>query len=298
MKKKIVILGSSGYLGSYLCWYFLKKKKKIISISRRKPNISSNRLFHINTNFSQKNIPKKIILNLKNSDVIICIGNSNPRFEKYNLNSKSLILKKLLKYSDNTRWILISSGGTVYGKLSKPASELNQTKAYSLYAKENISSEELLINNSKKYNYNYIICRLSNLYGKSFREKKNQGIINILIQNSLDNVETKIFTKLTTIRDYIYIGDAATAIDLIVKSSLRNEILNISSGVGTTLNNLFKKIKKTLKIDFKIKLLKKKINLDFKFSVLKNDKAKKLLGWKPKTNLKKGLILTLDKLQN
>lgn len=296
MKKKIILLGGTGYLGSFLATYFFKKKYEIISISSSKNKYLDKKIKQIKLNLSIESNIKKVSKFFANTNVIICVGSSNVRQEKKPLNRKDQILKNLIKFSKNTKWILISSGGTVYGKISKPAKETDNLNATSCYAKENILSEKILINNCGIFKYKYLICRLSNPYGKSLKNKKSQGLINILIKNILKKKITKLYVKQNLVRDYIHLDDVASAIYKLIQKNKKNDVYNISSGKGTSIKKILSVIKKSFSEEVKIEY-KKTQNLDLQYSVISNKKLSRV-GWKLKTNFREGILKTYQNFKN
>ena len=66
---KIIILGSTGILGKNLKFFLLKKKIKIFLIHRNK----NNQNYYLN-DFKNINRLKKIILDIKPSHIVNCIG--------------------------------------------------------------------------------------------------------------------------------------------------------------------------------------------------------------------------------
>ena len=93
---KIIILGSTGILGKTLKFFLLKKKIKIFLIHRNK-----NKKNYFLNDFKNINKLKKIILDIKPSHIVNCIG-----VTKFN-NSFNLI--KETKYINSKFPILLSN---------------------------------------------------------------------------------------------------------------------------------------------------------------------------------------------
>lgn len=58
-----------------------------------------------------------------------------------------------------------------------------------------------------------VIGRIANLYGPAQRLNKAQGLISLLVHAAATRQSLNIFVPLDTMRDYIYVDDAAAAID-------------------------------------------------------------------------------------
>ena len=95
-------------------------------------------------------------------------------------------------------------------------------------------------------------------------------------------------------RDLLFINDLIDSVKLSIKNQKSKfEIFNIGSGKAISIKNLVKKI---LKISNKNMLIEfDKIKPTNKFSVsLDCKKAERLIKWKPKHSLEKGIELTIN----
>ena len=95
----------------------------------------------------------------------------------------------------------------------------------------------------------------------------------------------------TGIRDYIHVEDLADAHVVMLKkfNKIKNfEIFNIGSGKGYSVMEVIKKLETIKKIQIPYEI-KKRRKGDIAISVTKKDKIKKILGWKPKYSLTKSL---------
>ena len=167
MKKKILILGSSGFIGKRLS---LKLKKKFIIFNS------------INKKNSFEKIKKFLIKN-KIKYIINLVNNNRQKIKiiKYNTNLLNIIKNCDIK-------IIFFSTSLIYGFTNKPLDERAKIKPFNNYTR-NKSSIERLYKNSKM---NYKIIRLSNVYEDEFKKK---GIF----KNLINCVKKKIFILNLTI---------------------------------------------------------------------------------------------------
>lgn len=91
-----------------------------------------------------------------------------------------------------------------------------------------------------------------------------------------------------TVRDYVYIDDVINAFHLAMDHSREFEIYNISTGVGTYLVDLAQIIACILNTEARL-VVGGLRPYDLNYNVLKNEKAKSMLGWTPRYELKDGL---------
>ena len=115
-----------------------------------------------------------------------------------------------------------------------------------------------------------------------------------------------IFGDGEQLRDYVYVGDVAQANLLALEAlskegrklileragTLDDHAFNIGTGNGTSVNELFSKIKEITGFNKEAKHSpERKIFLDF-------NKAKKYFRWIPETNFGDGLRITMQYLRN
>jgi UDP-glucose 4-epimerase len=91
------------------------------------------------------------------------------------------------------------------------------------------------------------------------------------------------------VRDYFYIRDGAKSIYKAITDKSENNIYNISSGKGYSINHILNKFRKVLKLEFKVKYLEGR-KFDVPVNILDNKLAKKFLGWKPGFSFDEALI--------
>ena len=91
----------------------------------------------------------------------------------------------------------------------------------------------------------------------------NIGIVSKLIESTV-NKKLVIWGDGNIIRDYIYIDDLTLLIEKVIEEDLDNGIYNISSGKGTTINEIITKVSNITKNECKIEYVKSR-----EFDVLK-----------------------------
>lgn len=137
--------------------------------------------------------------------------------------------------TSSVNFIYFSSGGTVYEDSREPVKEdykLNPRTFYG-YSKLLIENQIRFFNKSK--DLRYTILRPSNAYGKYQRGDKPQGFIAVALNRIQNQQPIKIYGDGSIVRDYINVSDIAHALSTIVKHDIKNQVINLGSGVGTTL---------------------------------------------------------------
>lgn len=157
------------------------------------------------------------------------------------LDTLQLLINVMNKSSANSQgtFFLTSSAGGVYAGSQDPPFNIN-TKPIPLsaygelkLAQENLAKEELT--NTCRV----LIGRVSNLYGPGQDINKLQGLISQLAVSALTKKPLNIFVSLDTMRDYIYVDDAAqTIINLLGSDSENLSTQIIASGHPVSLGYL------------------------------------------------------------
>ena len=134
------------------------------------------------------------------------------------------------------------------------------------------------------------ISRCSNNYGPyHFPEK----LIPLMIQKALKNEKLPVYGKGENVRDWLYVGDHCTAIDLIVRNGRDGEVYNIGGHNERTNLQVVKTILKELgKPESLINYVTDRPGHDLRYA-MDPTKIETELGWKPKHNFDTGIIETI-----
>ena len=230
MKKKILIIGGSGFLGFHLCKYYLKKNFNVLSISRFKTNKQKKikKIKYIYVDISnKKNLEKKIKKYIKNIDYVInASGNVDHKNFKKVYKSHYLGVKNISKFFLNTKikkFIQIGSS-MEYGKLKSPQIEMLNAKPLSFYGYAKFKSTNYLLRLYKRFNFPVVILRLYQVYGPY---QKQNRLIPFVINNCLGNKKFPV-SKGNQLRDFMYIQDFLEATNkVLIKKNTSGHIFNI-----------------------------------------------------------------------
>ena len=315
--KKIIVTGGSGFIGSNLVKFLLKKKYFVINIDKLTYSANPYNLKEFNKNKNYKffkidiNDRKKIsnILNrFKPSGIFNLAAETHvdrsidepKNFIKSNINGVYNLLEVLKKYIKNKKrkikLIHISTdevyGDVNYGKRSDENFSYNPS---SPYAASKACADHLIKSYIRTYKIPAIISNCCNNYGPNqFPEK----LIPKLIYNIIKNKPLPIYAKGKNSREWIHVRDHCEALLKIFEKGKVGENYN----VGTNQNfenisiakklmaiqiGIFKKKNNNVKIQF----VKDRPGHDFRYA-LSSKKIQNKLGWKAKIKLNKGLTET------
>ena len=135
------------------------------------------------------------------------------------------------------------------------------------------------------------VLRLANVFGPRQDPNGEAGVVSIFALRMLRGDPVTIFGDGEQTRDFVYVGDAARAHEL-AEQAAESVTVNISSGQATSVNELFSVMAAEVGYDRSPDLAMERPG-DIKHVVLANDRAKRQLGWEPKTSFEAGMRETL-----
>ena len=103
-----------------------------------------------------------------------------------------------------------------------------------------------------------------------------------------ENLPINIYGDGSQIRDFIYVEDIANICVQAIESDIKNEIINLSTNKGVTLNKLFDEMSSIYNYKQPINYLLEREG-DIKDSILSNDKVKNIFNNINYTDLFEGL---------
>lgn len=188
--------------------------------------------------------------------------------------------------------VFISSGGTVYGSPKYlPIDESHPTEPQVSYGVTKLAIEKYLLLYQHLHGIKANILRVTNPYGERQRIETAQGAVGVFLSRALQDKPLDIWGDGSVTRDYIYVADVAEAFAKAVMYDGQKSVFNISSGVGTSLNELIAVLERVTG-----KPIPRNYSpgrpFDVLTSVLDNTLAKQELGWQPRTSLEDGIAKT------
>lgn len=189
---------------------------------------------------------------------------------------------------------IYTSSMAVYGDSNVVINEDHKLSPKSNYGLSKLASE-VYVKAFADHGVNYTIARLFNVYGpgQDFGNLK-QGMLSIFLAQAIQKERIDITGSLDRYRDFVFIDDVVDfLIRPLTEKCLHNDVFNIGTGQKTTVKDLVEKI---------IKKLGKEIHYtnigghegDQFGTYASIDKIKKRSDWLPKTNLEKGLDVTIN----
>jgi len=312
-KNKILITGTSGFVGFHVASYFLNKDYIVYGVDNH------NNYYDIKLKIKRCNLLKKYkkfffikddiqnksfssLLGKIKPDVIIHLAAQagvrfsykNPfKYIDYNITGFLNLLESMKKYKLNN--LIYASSSSIYGNVKKyPIKENFEFNPENFYGLTKVFNEKLVDVYLKNYQINSVGLRMFTVYGELGRP-------DMFIPKIINNLKTRKFIQLYNngnhYRDFTYVGDVSKIIFKLSNANFlknkKNLILNICSGKSISIIKIIKLISQSINI----KPLVKKLSFQ-KGDMLKthgnNKKLIFLIGKFNFTDITKGIKKTLD----
>lgn len=309
---KIIVTGGAGFIGGNFVHYMMNKYKdyKIICIDALTyaGNMETLESVKDNPNFTfykadisdrnsiyeifEKEHPNIVVNFAAESHVDRSIDNPDI-FLKTNILGTGVLMDACRKYGID-RYHQVSTD-EVYGDLPLDRPDLFFTETTPLhtsspYSASKASADLLVLSYFRTFKLPVTISRCSNNYGPyHFPEK----LIPLMIANALADKELPVYGKGENVRDWLYVEDHCSAIDLIIHKGKVGEVYNIGGHNEKTNLEVVKIILGELgKSEDLIKYVTDRPGHDMRYAI---DPAKihKELGWLPATKFNDGIKKTI-----
>lgn len=193
--------------------------------------------------------------------------------------------------------VFISSGGTVYGNPTYvPIDEKHPTDPRVSYGITKLAIEKYLLLHEHLHGMKANILRVANPFGERQRVTTGQGAVTAFLSRALQKQPLEIWGDGSVTRDYIHVSDVADAFARAVAYEGPESVFNISSGDGTSLNELIAIIQEVLGREVACQYRPGRL-FDVPVSILDNSRARCELGWQPRVTLKEGIARTAAWIQ-
>ncbi len=346
-KKKILITGGAGFIGSSLSLELLNRGHDVrvldcLSKQVHGPNPMLSDLYkkiEKRVDFLHGDVTCKtdLISALTGMDTVIHLaaetgtGQSMYQIEKYvnvNIGGTGLLLDLIVNHSFPIIKLVVASSRAVCGEgkyickthgAQYPKSRLEENLASgrfehycpicldqlelskteedsslapaSIYGVTKLSQEQLMLTAAKAKGISAIAYRYQNVYGPGQSLiNPYTGILSIFSTQLRQNKLVNIFEDGLESRDFVYIDDVVNATVLGVEyPNPIVEVLNVGSGVRTTVLDLATYLSKSFNSSSKINITGQYRVGDIRHNIADLEKIKSLLGFNPKTSIEEGL---------
>lgn len=303
--KRAIVTGGAGFVGSHLVDSLLEDGIEVISIDDYSGGKESNLAHHkgnknlheIKCDITDYNTLKKyfdgvdIVFHQAVSKMTVCLRDPRRDLE---VNAEGTFNLLELSRDFGVKKFVHASTGSVYGVAKDfPTNELHQLNPASYYGVSKLAGEKYVRLFSDLYDLDTTILRYYHVYGPRQESSDVGGVVSIFARRALEDKPLIIYGDGTQIRSFTYVRDIVNINKVVaMDKSTRGEAYNCASGIQVTIQELAKKVLKSLKKEnLEIKYEDWKIG-DIKFFDVSNEKLKALnVTWD--NDFEKGLDETL-----
>lgn len=299
---KILVTGGAGFIGSHITDKLVEKGHEVSVLD----NLSSGKKENINpkANFFHNDINDKEIFDIFEQEKFDAVYHQaaqmnvrfsvdNPQIDASTNIIGSINLLEASRLHGVQKFIFASSGGAIYGEQNEfPAKEDHPQNPCSPYGIAKLSVEKYLFYYKEEYNIDYVAMRYANVYGPRQNSKGEAGVVAIFCERMLNDKQPVINGDGLNTRDYVYVEDVVNA----NIAALDNEIsgaYNVGTGIETDVNEIFRTLQEYTNSGCVENHGPAKKG-EQRRSVISYIKLMKETGWEPKTDLKSGLLKTVE----
>ena len=301
--QKILVTGVAGFLGSHLAEKLADMGHNVFGIDNMtggyKDNVPHNVKFF---EFDCCDL-KKMNDVMKNVDVVYhCAATAHEGlsvFSPYEITKNNYLASVSVftaAVSKQVRRIIFCSSMARYGDQKTPFIETMQPKPVDPYAISKVAAENVLVNLCELNNIEWVIAVPHNIIGP--RQKYDdpfRNVVSIMINRMLQKKSPVIYGDGKQKRCFSYIDDSISClIPMLDQKNLNKQIINIGPDEEfVTINNVSEICSNITGSNLK-PIYKKDRPREVKYAICSADKARKLLNYRTKTDLKTGIQKTFD----
>ena len=295
-----MVTGGSGFIATPLVSHLLDKGYKIKILDLKEPIIK-----HKNLEFMNKSILNDMVDDMKGCDAVfhfaalLGVDNSDKRpldTMKINLEGSVNVFRCALEAG--IKRIIYSSSSEVYGEPRElPIKEDSVKGPVSTYGVSKLAAEIYAKAYNQEIDADIRIVRFFNVYGP--RQESN-WVVPIFLSKALKNEPITVFGNGNQTRCFTYVEDIADGVLKVFDNGKAGEAYNIGNNQPTTILELAQIIKEVtkskseiVKLGFGKKTRLKEREIEYRIPDISK---MKLLGWEPKTMVRKGIKKILERM--
>jgi UDP-glucose 4-epimerase len=222
----------------------------------------------------------------------VAISTQDPLYDA-DVNVKGLLDVLTLAAKHNVSKVVLASSAATYGTPQYlPIDEKHPQMPESPYGITKMVAEHYLRYFSAAFGVRFTALRYGNVYGPRQDPNGEAGVIAIFTEHTIKGEPIRVDWDGEQQKDYVYVGDVARANQHALDHG-DGEVVNIGTGIGTSVNALYKAIASAVGREVEVVKAPKRPG-DVYRCVFAIEKAKAALGWEPQTQLSDGIEKTVN----
>ena len=300
--KNILVTGGAGFIGSHLVDKLSLENKVIVLDNLSSGSLvnlerSQDRITFIKGDILDKALLKDIVAEVELVFHLAAnVGNiksiEDPYFDMdVNIKGTINLLEACLK--SNIKRLVYSSSGAIFGEAKYlPIDEAHPLNPESPYGVSKLAAEKYCFAFYKVHGIPTTALRYFNAYGPRQGSSGYPNVIAVFFNRIKAGKPLAIFGDGKQTRDFIFVEDIVTAnILAATQPAAVGEIFNIATGKTNSVEQIASLIKQISDKESPVVYAESRAG-EVRHSQANIEKARRMLGYKPETDLKKGLLLT------
>ena len=309
----ILVTGGAGFIGSHLCDRLLAEGHQVVAVddlaTGRRENLADAFGHGDAFTFAEMDVRTEGVLEVFNrhrpEDVMHLAAQAGvrPSLEDPDHDASVNIMGTLnvLRCASavgSRKLVYAASGGTVYGEptsLPVPEPSADGSHPESPYGISKKVVLEYLAFYARQRELEYTALALGNVYGPRQDPTGEAGVIAIFASSMLAGGTPTIFGDGEQTRDYVYVEDTVNAF-FSAMDRAPGAMVNIGTGLETSVNSLHAMLADIIGTR-SAPAYGPQPEGELRKIALDNTLAASVLGWKPQTDLRSGLVRTVEYLR-
>lgn len=302
MKKKMVVTGGAGFIGSHIAEEGIVRGYDVVILdnlsSGHRKNLPAQATF-IQGNMSDQAVLREVFQGAEtvfHLAALISVPESMKEKRKYmDVNTVGMVDVLEMAVASGVKNFIFSSSAAVYGDNPvSPKVEAMLPEPLSPYALNKLDGEYLLQMYAQEFGLNAVALRYFNVFGPRQSPKSAYAAaVPIFFDRALKNQPITIYGDGEQTRDFVYVKDIVQANFLAAESgeklkAVPKKIFNVASGQVTTIKDLVHSIIQITGSSSIVEYLPARPG-DIKHSRGNPQKIRDTLGFQPRFDLERGL---------
>jgi nucleoside-diphosphate-sugar epimerase len=300
---RVLVAGGAGFIGSHIAEKLVDQGTEVTVLDNlytglleNMENCSRSRKFRfVRGDVRNLKVVKRLVKDVDavfNEAAVVSVSRSleDPLLaNEVNVGGTLNLLKASL--DSGVRRYVQASSASVYGNAETlPVDETLPLNPVSPYAVAELAAENYARVFYRAYGLETVCLRYFNVYGPRQTFSAYSGATTIFLNKLSRGQRPVIFGDGEQTRDFVYVEDVVEANMLALNSAKAvGEALNIGTGIPHTVNELVQRLQEKLGKQHLKPIYKSSRQGEIKHSYASIEKAKRMLGYKPKFSLEEGI---------
>lgn len=306
---KIIVTGAAGFIGSHISEQLAVADHEVVGVdnfnnhySHKLKRHNAEKIKEVGVEITEADLAETASVPDDADIVIHCAAQpgisadvSFTEYERNNIQTTKNLLDTCLD-QPNTPFVLHISTSSVYG-LEATGAEDAEPKPASDYGVTKLAAEQLMLSAVRQDKLEAASLRLFSVYGP--RERPEKLFTKLIHAGATDKAFPLYEGSREHVRSFTYVGDVVRAVESAIAKpdDISGEIINIGNDQTNTTGEAITAVENALGAKIEMNMQPPRAGDQSKTSA-NIEKAKNLLNYNPKTDLKEGVKKQVEWFQN